>query len=545
MHFTSLTHLVLAALAVTSTPVSATRLFASSYAGTITTLDLSKVGNDSYYLAKLDTNNGCSPNASWIEIDVKRRNLFCLDEGMVTGNGSLTSFKIKNDDTGKTLTQISHTIIPNAPVNSALFTGSNGTQLLAVAHYAYALTTWKVDPKTAFYTGSQYFNFTMLKPGANAARQAAPHPHQVIVDPTNAYLVVPDLGADLIRVFYIDPKTLQVTPRPSIPVPPGSGPRHGVFHTSKKADGTTSYHYFLVSELTSTISGYSVAYLPNNGGITLAPLGSGKTYGSLTDAVFSGNAPAEVVLAPLSSGDVQLVVSNRNATFYKDIPNPDPKNQTKIVSDTLASFTLPKASDSSKALMYRGLSPAGGLFPRHFSINKKGDLVAVGLQNSGRVVIYERCLHSGKIGDKVVAGIEGLGAVTSVVWDEGEAADVAKGVSGAKGTDIRITPKEPAPKQGGVAGAPAPPAVPGAAALASAAAALASAAPAPPAPPAKSTGITITLPKETPKPAAPSATPPSPAPAPPPKEAPKAPAAPAAPPAPAAPGKEPIVSITV
>ncbi|KAL8756855.1 MAG: hypothetical protein Q9184_004369 [Pyrenodesmia sp. 2 TL-2023] len=512
MHFTSLTHLVLAALAATSTSVSATRLFASSYAGTITTLDLSKLGNASYYLAKLDTNNGCSPNASWIEIDVKRRNLFCLDEGMVTGNGSLTSFKIRNDDTGKTLTQVAHTIIPNAPVNSALFTGPNGTQLLVVAHYAWALTTWKVDPATASYTGSQHFNFTMLKPGANAARQAAPHPHQVLIDPTNAYLVVPDLGADLIRVFYIDPKTLQVTPRPSINVPSGSGPRHGVFHTSKKADGTTSYHYFLVSELTSTIAGYSVAYLPNNGGITLTPLGSGKTYGPLTDAIFSGNAPAEVVLAPLSSGDVQLIVSNRNATFYKDNPNPDPKNQTKIASDTLASFTLPKASDSSKALMYRGLSPAGGLFPRHFSINKKGDLVAVGLQNSGRVVIYERCLQTGKIGDTVVADIEGLGAVTSVVWDEGEGADVAKGGDGAKGTDVTITPKE-APKPG--------PAVPGAAALASAAAALAAAAPLASA--AKGTDITITLPKEASK------------------EAPK----PAAPPAPAASGKQPIVSITV
>ncbi|KAI4177878.1 MAG: hypothetical protein LQ346_007606, partial [Caloplaca aetnensis] len=189
MHFTSLTPLVLAALAATSTTVSATRLFASSYAGTITTLDLSKLGNASYYLAKLDTTNACSPNASWIEIDVKRRNLFCLDEGMVTGNGSLTSFKIKNDDTGKTLSQVAHTIIPNAPVNSALFTGANGSQLLAVAHYAWALTTWKVDPVTASYSGLQHFNFTMPKPGPNAARQAAAHPHQVLVDPTNTYLV--------------------------------------------------------------------------------------------------------------------------------------------------------------------------------------------------------------------------------------------------------------------------------------------------------------------------------------------------------------------
>ncbi|KAI4188735.1 MAG: hypothetical protein LQ346_005257, partial [Caloplaca aetnensis] len=273
-----------------------------------------------------------------------------------------------------------------------------------------------------------------------------------------------------------------------------------------RADGTKSYEYFLVSELASTISSYAVAYLPNNGGITFTPLGSGKTYGPLTDAVFSGNAPAEVVLAPLANGDTQLIVSNRNATFFKDIANPDPKNATKIASDTLASFTLPKAAgDSGKALLYRGVSPAGGLFPRHFSMNKKGDLVAVGLQNSGRVVVYERCLQSGKIGDRVVADIEGLGAVTSVVWDEREEGGVTKG-----------------PVKGQAA--------PGAAALASAAAALAAAAPvqgAPAAPPAPSasTDITITIPKEAPK------------------DAPKASATPATPTT--APGKAPIVSIAV
>ncbi|KAL8898390.1 MAG: hypothetical protein Q9207_006724, partial [Kuettlingeria erythrocarpa] len=282
-----------------------------------------------------------------------------------------------------------------------------------------------------------------------------------------------------------------------------------------RADGTKSYEYFLVSELASTISSYAVAYLPNNGGIAFTLLGSGKTYGPLTDAVFAGNAPAEVVLAPpLANGDTQLIVSNRNATFYKDLPNPDPKNATKIASDTLASFTLPKASDSSKALLYRGVSPAGGLFPRHFSINRKGDLVAVGLQNSGRVVVYERCLQSGKIGDRALADIEGLGAVTSVVWDEGE--------------ELQQVAKGPVK---------APQSVPGAAALASAAAALAAAAPlgnaatkaasAAAAAPKASTDITITIPKEAPK------------------EAPKASVASAAPAASAAPGKAPVVSITV
>ncbi|KAL8719192.1 MAG: hypothetical protein Q9225_003771 [Loekoesia sp. 1 TL-2023] len=412
---------VVALLAATITTVSAARLYVSSYAGTITTLDLAKVGNASYQLARLDTNNGCSPNASWLQIDVKHRNLFCLDEGLTVGNGTLTSFKIKDNRNGS-LSTVKHTVVPNAPVNSAIFNGPNGTQLLAVAHYAWALTTWRVDPATTSFNHLQSFNFTQPKPGPNAARQAAPHPHQVLVDPFNKYLVVPDLGSDLIRVFYIDPQTLQVSPRPSINVKPGSGPRHGVFYNSRRRSGISrgEINYYLVSELSSTLTAYKVFYLPNNGGLGFTLLESSHAWGSSNDTVFSGNAPAEIIAAPgaIANKGVQLLISNRNATFFRDIKNPDPKNSTHIDSDTLASFTILKSG--GKGLQFRGLSPAGGSFPRHFSLNRDGSLIAVGLQNSGRLVILDRCTHTGKIGS-VVADFEGLGQVTSVVWDEPEA----------------------------------------------------------------------------------------------------------------------------
>lgn len=49
----------------------------------------------------------------------------------------------------------------------------------------------------------QNFPFTLTAPGTNPARQEAPHPHEALVDPTDSFIVVPDLGADLIRVFSI------------------------------------------------------------------------------------------------------------------------------------------------------------------------------------------------------------------------------------------------------------------------------------------------------------------------------------------------------
>ena len=63
------------------------------------------------------------------------------------------------------------------------------------------------------------------------------------------------------------------------------------------------------------------------------------------------------------------------------------------------------------------IAPAGGSFPRQFSVSKAGDLVAVGLQMDGRVVVIERNVANGMFGD-FVASVDVAGQVTSVIWDE-------------------------------------------------------------------------------------------------------------------------------
>lgn len=44
---------------------------------------------------------------------------------------------------------------------------------------------------------------------SNPQEQA--RPHQAVLDPTGEFLVFPDLGADLLRVFKVDKETLQYT----------------------------------------------------------------------------------------------------------------------------------------------------------------------------------------------------------------------------------------------------------------------------------------------------------------------------------------------
>ena len=398
MLFFAFSAVVLAATA------SATKLYVSSYSGNITILDLLH-SKDTYQLKYVDSNNGCAPAASWLRFDSKNSNMYCVDEGTATSSGSLNSFKL--DKKTGSLARVLRLPTLKAPVNSAIYTSPNGTQVLAVAHYTSGFSTFKLDPATGSFSRLQAWNFTLAKPGPNAARQAGSHPHQVIVDPQKKYFVIPDLGGDLVRIFYIDPTTLKVSPRKSISVVPGSGPRHGQFHVHQ---GQQTF-YYLVTEIDSKLTSYNVQYLPKNGGLEMKAVSQSTTYGPNHRSSFTGNAAAEIYIAPDAKS---LLVSNRNATFF-NITNPDPKNKTSVASDTMALFTLPGAGNGTMA--FDELTPAGGSFPRSFSVSPDGSLVAIGLQNSGRVVIYSRCAKSGRLGREVLADFEGLGQVTSIVWN--------------------------------------------------------------------------------------------------------------------------------
>jgi 6-phosphogluconolactonase (cycloisomerase 2 family) len=69
-------------------------------------------------------------------------------------------------------------------------------------------------------------------------------------------------------------------------------------------------------------------------------------------------------------------------------------------------------------LSFLELFPAGGSYPRQFALNRAGNLVAVGLQQTGSVSILERDVSSGVFEREVASIAIGGGAVVCVVWDE-------------------------------------------------------------------------------------------------------------------------------
>lgn len=113
------------------------------------------------------------------------------------------------------------------------------------------------DPSNIKTIQTQIFELTA--PGTNPARQDAPHPHQTILDPTGNFIIVPDLGADLVRVFHIDKTTNKLIPVTPIQAVLGTGPRHARFLVTEKAT-----YLYVITELGNTLTGYEVTYNKNN-----------------------------------------------------------------------------------------------------------------------------------------------------------------------------------------------------------------------------------------------------------------------------------------
>lgn len=271
---------------------AATNLFVSDYSGHISTLALTEHGGH-YSLTKTSANPGCAPNPSWLTLDPNHATLYCLDEGLEVNNGSLTSFIISDDGS---LTKVHREETTSGPVSGVVYGNPAEKRSIALAHYSgSAVSSWNLDVnRTGGFAFEQDLLFNLTKPGPNAERQDAPHEHEAALDPTGQFIVVPDLGADLIRIFSFDAKTGDLTAEKPHAVLPGTGPRHVQFYQPYGVVGKNSTSFmFLVSELANSITSFAVSY-PAAGGMSFKQVYNTTTYGDLV--VPEGNAAAEIAI---------------------------------------------------------------------------------------------------------------------------------------------------------------------------------------------------------------------------------------------------------
>ena len=186
--------------------------------------------------------------------------------------------------------------------------------------------------------------------GPNAARQAAPHAHCILLDPGNRFALVADLGIDRVRVYAFDAATgtLAPGPVPEVALRPGAGPRHVAF----APDGRTVY---LVNELDSTLVAFD--YEAERGALRERQLLSTRPAGASGE-----NFPADLHVH--ASGRF-VYASNRG-------------------DDTIAVFAV--AGDGRLSLVQT--VPTGGRWPRNFALDPAGRLLLVANQRSDSVVAF-------------------------------------------------------------------------------------------------------------------------------------------------------------
>ncbi|RDW78568.1 lactonase family protein [Aspergillus mulundensis] len=395
----------------TADPTTST-LYATHYnTSSIYTLSLTRF-NGSYSLTETASLKTCGTYPSWITLDSSTKTLYCSDEDGYRNadesvNGSLTALSVGED--GSLSEKAVTGNAPGSGVHNVVYEDEEGEKYLAIAHYSGAALSTFALPLQDDADPLQVLEFELEAPGTVPERQEAPHPHQTFLDPTGSFVLVPDLGADLIRVFAIDKSNGELSTCPSLNYTLGGGPRHGVFRTFSeeprirgRAPGPEPVLY-VAGELNGEVEAFVVSY-PNSGCLSFTQFNTNVPYPS--------GLPEGASLGEIRLADDDLYVSVRQDSAFDG-------------DDSLARLSLGKDGK----VEFEEISTSGGVMPRTFAINKAGDLVAVGNQLSSTVAIVERDLDTGVLGEVVaelLVGVPGddnmegppMYGLSSIIWSE-------------------------------------------------------------------------------------------------------------------------------
>ena len=194
----------------------------------------------------------------------------------------------------------------------------------------------------------------------NPQRQTRPFAHSIIVDPSNRFVLVADLGVDKVFVYRFNEKDGTLTPNdpPFAAVKPGSGPRHVKFHPNGK-------WVYLINEIGSTVIGF-------NWDGTKGTLAEFQTVSTLPEGFTGTNTCAELVIHP--NGRF-LYGSNRG-------------------HDSLAVFAIDQAT--GKLTLVERVS-SQGKWPRNFTFDPTGKWILCTNHNSNNAVVFRVDESTGKL----------------------------------------------------------------------------------------------------------------------------------------------------
>jgi 6-phosphogluconolactonase len=326
-------------------PVQATDLFV--YCGT------QRSGpNLGFSLAHFDTDSGVltkptflteSPAPAYFVIHPDGRHLYTCN---ATSPGGVSAYEIE-PHTGQ-LTFLNR--VPAGGAGTCYVSLDKTGRFVLAANYAsgnIAVFAIKADgslgERTAFvqHTGSS----------VNPLRQTHAYAHSIIVDPSNRFALVADLGLDKVLVYRFNAQDGTLTPNdpPFAAVKPGSGPRHLTFHPNGR-------WVYVISEIASTVTAL-------NWDSTKGSLAEFQTVSALPADFQGTNTSAEILAHP--NGKF-LYASNRG-------------------DDSLAVFAIDQTT--GRLALVEHVS-CGGKTPRFFTFDPTGKWLLCSNHGNDNTVVF-------------------------------------------------------------------------------------------------------------------------------------------------------------
>ncbi|KAG9233734.1 Lactonase, 7-bladed beta-propeller-domain-containing protein [Amylocarpus encephaloides] len=388
------------------------RLLTSHFNGAIfsLSLDTNHPGSNGT-LAMTSASGGCGSTPTWLQYYDDTKSLYCWDESW-QGYGTMAEYSVSTDGI---LTVAGQAKTTGNDVHGVLYGGPKGRSFIATVQYTPStLTTYalplKAGPDPPYTVPLQIETFTIASHGPNE-RQDRPHPHQVLPDPTGKFILVPDLGADAIHIFSINPTSGFLTACPDAQTAPGDGPRHGEWWSlTGNAMSSEGLKLYTVNELANSVSSWSVTY-----GAECLSLNKTQTISTFAGGIVPAATVYNGASFPPKAAELRIVgnflyAANRNDKLFGE--------QT----DSLATYTI---DSTTGTLNWVEATSAHAFYPRSFSVNKAGTMIAVGGQTSSTVSIIARDVVTGKLGELIASiQVAGKGTYTnedglsSVVWIE-------------------------------------------------------------------------------------------------------------------------------
>nr|WP_314480448.1 lactonase family protein [uncultured Pseudomonas sp.] len=302
-----------------------------------------------------------SVSPSWLVLSEDKRLLFAVNE---TPDGHVSAFSVASDGDVRFIDRVPSQ--GDEPTHASL---SQDQRYLFVANYSVnpdpggSLSVLPVDRQGALQPVVQQARHKAS--GVNPERQASAHVHSMVPSPDGQHVYASDLGADRVFVYRYDGASTQAPLTPaqpaSVPLPPGSGPRHLLFDASGK-------HAYLTLEMHAEVVVFDVREgnlierqrLP----LTERKEAAAKAAGGLH----------------LSSDGRFLYVSNRGT------------------ANEIVVFSVGK-QDGLLALVQR--RSVEGDHPREFALDPSDKFLLVANQKSNQIVVMPRDPLSGKLGETV------------------------------------------------------------------------------------------------------------------------------------------------